>query len=271
MDIRNSTARITQVALCVLIVAGTMTACTRHVSRSISAEGQAGELIFPPAGSAVLREGTFPNVDNLRQIGPGVTKDQLYDLIGRPHFREGFAAREWDYLFHFRQGDKIDTCQYKVIFDANYRGQDFHWLPTGCADQLKKQDAAVAGEPRRFELSADTLFAFARYDPDGIQPQGRRELDSIAEQLRGRDVALIQVVGHTDRIGSETDNRLLSQQRAQTVRELLVRSGVEGDRISAFGLGESQPLKQCPDSLPRDELVACLQPNRRVDVLVTGY
>jgi outer membrane protein OmpA-like peptidoglycan-associated protein len=120
-------------------------------------------------------------------------------------------------------------------------------------------------------LSADTLFAFARSDPDGIQPQGRRELDSIAEQLRGRDVALVQVVGHTDRIGSETDNHLLSQQRAQTVRELLIRSGVEGDRISAFGSGESQPLKQCADSLPRDELVACLQPNRRVDVIVTGY
>jgi outer membrane protein OmpA-like peptidoglycan-associated protein len=79
------------------------------------------------------------------------------------------------------------------------------------------------------------------------------------------------VVGHTDRIGSETDNRLLSQQRAQTVRELLVRSGVDGDRISAFGLGESQPLKQCSDSLSGDELVACLQPNRRVEVIVTGY
>jgi outer membrane protein OmpA-like peptidoglycan-associated protein len=272
MDIRNNAARTIRIALCALIAATTMAACTRHVSRGIAPDARVGEVIFPSAGDVVLGEGTFPNADNLRQIGSGVTKDQLYDLIGRPHFREGFAAREWDYLFHFRQDDKIVTCQYKVIFDADYRGRTFHWLPAGCADLLKKQDdIAVAEEPRRFALSADTLFAFARSDPDDIQPQGRLELASIAGQLRGLKTAMIQVIGHTDRIGSEADNRDLSQQRAQTVRELLVRSGVEENRLSAFGMGESQPVKQCSDSLSHDELVACLQPNRRVEVIVTGH
>ena len=96
MVIRNSSARIARFALCALIAAVTLSACTRHVSRGIGPDARADEVVFPSVDRIVLKEGTFPNVDNLGQIGSGVTKDQLYHLIGRPHFREGYAAREWD-------------------------------------------------------------------------------------------------------------------------------------------------------------------------------
>jgi outer membrane protein OmpA-like peptidoglycan-associated protein len=272
MDIKNNAARLIPFALCAFIAGATLTACTRHVSRGIAPDAKTEEVIFPSTDNLVLKEGTFPNVDNLRQIGPGVTKDQLYDLIGRPHFREGFSAREWDYLFHFRQGDKIVTCQYKVIFDKDYHGQAFYWSPAGCADLLKT-DAPAAGTaaaPKRFELSADALFAFGRSDLKDIQPQGREELKAIASQLKDSKATIIQVIGHTDRIGSEANNQALSQRRAQTVREFLIQNGVAEGSISANGVGESEPVKQCSDSLPHGELVACLQPNRRVEVVVMG-
>ena len=273
MDISNNSARILRFALCALFAATTLTACTRHVSRGITPDGKTDEVIFPSTDNLVLKEGTFPNVDNLRQIGPGVTKDQLYYLIGRPHFREGFSAREWDYLFHFRQGDKIVTCQYKVIFDEDYHGQAFYWSPAGCADMLKTDAPATAAgtaAPKRFELSADALFAFGRSDLKDIQPQGRTELAAVASQLKTSKATIIQVIGHTDRIGSEASNQALSQRRAQTVREFLIQNGVAEGSVSASGVGESQPVKQCSDSLPHNELVACLQPNRRVEVVVMG-
>jgi OmpA-OmpF porin, OOP family len=272
MHIRNNAARLIPLALCALVAGAALTGCTRHVSRGIAPDAKVDEVIFPSTDNLVLKEGTFPNLDNLRQIGPGVTKDQLYDLIGRPHFREGFSAREWDYLFHFRQDGKIVTCQYKVIFDEGYHGQAFYWAPAECADLLKKDalktGAAVGGGPSRFALSADALFAFAGSDLDDIQPQGRTELTAIAAQLTDSKAAIIQVIGHTDRIGSEADNQALSQRRAQTVRELLIQNGVAAESLSAHGVGESQPLKQCSDTLPHDDLVACLQPNRRVEVVV---
>jgi len=146
MKISNNSARIRWI--CALMVVVTLTACTRHVSRGIGPDAQAEEVIFPSTDKLVLKEGTFPNVDNLRQIGQGVTKSQIYDLIGRPHFREGFVAHEWDYLFHFREGDKTVTCQYKIIFDEHYHGQAFHWLPAACGDRLKT-DASIAGHPKR--------------------------------------------------------------------------------------------------------------------------
>lgn len=273
MDIKNNAARLIPLALCVLVAGVALTGCTRHVSRGITPDGKVEEVVFPSTDNLVLKEGTFPNVDNLRQIGPGVTKDQLYDLIGRPHFREGFSAHEWDYLFHFRQGDKIITCQYKVIFDKDYHGQAFYWAPAGCADLLKPDpDAGTVQITKgdRFQLSADALFAFAGSDLKDIQPQGRTELMAIAGKLKNSKATVIQVIGHTDRIGSEANNQVLSQRRAQTVREFLIQNGVAADGLTALGVGESQPVKQCSDSLPRAELVSCLQPNRRVEVVVMG-
>jgi outer membrane protein assembly factor BamE (lipoprotein component of BamABCDE complex) len=108
---------------------------TATVSRNISDDGRAGEVVFPDIEKeAWLKEGTFPSPENLRRIAPGMTKDQLYDLVGRPHFREGlFGVREWDYVFNFRAAGGVKTCQYKVIYDAELRARSFHWLPADCA------------------------------------------------------------------------------------------------------------------------------------------
>lgn len=250
--------------------------CTRHVSRDVSPEGTAGEVVFPARERIVLEEGTFPNRESLRQIGPGATKDQLYHLIGRPHFREGFAAREWDYLFHFREGDRIVTCQYKVIFDRQYRGRSFHWSPAECAGLLQGGDEAAggqsaAGAAKRFEVSTDALFAFDRSDVADILPHGREEIARIAAQIRGGTGQYrTRVIGHTDGIGDAAYNLALSQRRAETVRRLLIDDGVPAERITAEGRGEAEPLKRCDPSLPRAALIDCLQPNRRVVIATDG-
>ncbi|MHC9086912.1 OmpA family protein [Luteimonas sp. RIT-PG2_3] len=219
----------------------------------------------------VLKEGTFPNIDNLRAIGPGVTKDQLYDLLGRPHFREGLVGvREWDYLFHFRTADGVVTCQYKVIFDKDYRGQGFHWAPESCAERIRQQGvAAQASVESRVDLSADALFAFARSGLEDILPGGREQLTALAAQLSSLRDPEIRVVGHTDRIGSDVDNLVLSQRRAETVRRFLVDHGVQARAISAEGRGEVQPVTtDCDARLQGTALVNCLKPDRRVELFV---
>ncbi|MEL1265898.1 OmpA family protein [Pseudoxanthomonas putridarboris] len=259
------------VIACVLALAA---GCTRHVSRDISPQGKAGEVIFPSTDRIVLKEGTFPNVDSLRTVGAGITKDQLYELLGRPHFREGYyGVREWDYLFHFRMpGNGILTCQYKVIFDAEYRGQSFHWAPASCADLLDKDTVAVAAKPQelRFELSGDALFAFDRHAPADILPGGREQVAEIAAKLKEAKATTVQVIGHTDLLGSEVYNQGLSQQRALTIRQLLIGGGVPASAVTAIGAGESQPVKQCDGGLSHGALVACLQPNRRVEIIASG-
>ena len=88
---------------------------------------------------ATLKEGLFVNLANLRQVAPGMTKEQVYALLGRPHFKEGIGpVREWDYIFNFRNAaDPAHvTCQYKVLFDKNLKARNFYWLPASCADNV---------------------------------------------------------------------------------------------------------------------------------------
>lgn len=81
----------------------------------------------------------------------------------------------------------------------------------------------------------------------------------------------MRVVGHTDRLGTEPYNAALSQRRADTVRELLVREGLDGTKVTAVGRGEKEPVtKDCQGVKANPALVQCLQPDRRVEIEVVG-
>jgi outer membrane protein OmpA-like peptidoglycan-associated protein len=229
------------------------------------------------------------NVANLRQMGPGLMKDQIYDLLGRPHFSAGmWGVREWDYIFNFRtgRGNEYITCQYKVLFDGNYRAESMYWREPQCAQFLagpppQAQPVAVAPLPvpappapvvRNIRLAADGLFRFDGGREEDLLPEGRRRIEELIAGIR-RDVRAINsitVTGHTDRIGSAMYNQALSQRRAQTVRDMFVRGGLEPYAVRALGMGSNYPVVQCPGTRVTPELVRCLQPNRRVEIEVTG-
>jgi OOP family OmpA-OmpF porin len=125
--------------------------------------------------------------------------------------------------------------------------------------------------PVRITLSADTLFTF---DSSTVTPAGRAELDTLAADLRGIDYDTIVVTGHADRIGSQPYNLDLSNRRATAVRDYLVSAAsIPAARISTRGVNSSEPvttMAQCSNQLARAQLIACLAPDRRVEVEVTG-
>lgn len=249
-------------------------ACASTVSRDISPQGTAGQVVFPERDRALLREGTYPTVANVSQIGSGVTKDQLYNLLGRPHFREGFNVREWDYILNFREGDVVRTCQYKVIFDTEMRGRSFHWLPTDCAQLLASGAGAGAGagDARVFMIEGTGLFAFDRHTVNDLTGNGRAELDRIAEELKqAGNVRDVEIQAHTDYLGGSAYNYPLSQARANAVRDYLVSRGVEPGLIRAIGMGQGHPVKQCDAGLARQALIDCLAPNRRVQIRASAH
>ncbi|MBV6307312.1 OmpA family protein [Candidimonas humi] len=230
----------------------------------VTGQGTTDKPVWPDPAHASFTNGSYPNLDSLRLVGNGMTKDQIYSLLGRPHFSEGFAGvREWDYLFHFRTSNGDETCQYKILYDKDMLARSFLWKPAACADVLNGQKPAA---PATFALSSDVLFGF---DSAVLTTKGRVAVDRIANQLRQRNDASVTVVGYTDRLGSEPYNQALSQRRADTVRLTLVNDGVEPGRVSAVGKGESAPLVQCNNG-KQSELIACLAPNRRVEIVASG-
>jgi OOP family OmpA-OmpF porin len=124
---------------------------------------------------------------------------------------------------------------------------------------------------KRVSLSADSLFDF---DKSAIKPAGRQSLDKLAADLRGVDFASVQVTGHTDRLGSAKYNNALSSRRAAAVSEYLVQSGgVPARKIEAHGAGRSSPVTRaadCRGTAQTTALIACLAPDRRVEVEIQG-
>jgi OOP family OmpA-OmpF porin len=121
------------------------------------------------------------------------------------------------------------------------------------------------------DSDANALFTFGK---TALKPTGKRALDKFAAGLQGAHYEVITVTGNTDRIGSEAFNMRLSLKRADVVKDYLVQSAaIPADKISARGAGKSNPLTkpgECKGNKATKKLVACLAPDRRVEVEVTG-
>lgn len=116
-------------------------------------------------------------------------------------------------------------------------------------------------------LTGDALFPFGKWRLQDMSTEGRAQLDTFAQSLQGKRYGLVRVIGHSDRIGDARGNLALSEKRARTVLDYLVQAGVPAEKIISSGRGSTQPVVDCNDT-KRSDLVACLAPNRRVEILV---
>ncbi|CAG9238574.1 Outer membrane protein A precursor [Paraburkholderia tropica] len=234
---------------------------------------------FPDQHAASPAGGTFVNAANLRNMGIGLNKDQVRDLIGPPHFNEWFVGNHvWNYLFDFHRGDEIVSCQYQVQFDRHMQVSATFWRDPACAAWVSGAAAEPVAAPvvqkdatvDEFSLQTDALFAFGKSDLGSLQPEGRKALDGAVARIgKHQAVSAVRVVGHTDRIGADSLNQRLSLARANTVRDYLLAHGVHADVIHAEGVGASQSVTHCPAGEGR-AVIACLKPDRRVTIAVTA-
>ena len=88
-------------------------------------------------------------------------------------------------------------------------------------------------------------------------------LDRLADFLVRYDTRTAMIEGHTDSVGSESSNQILSQRRAQSVQAYLISRGVSSARLNASGLGEGSPVGSNDSETGR-------QQNRRVEVIVSN-
>ncbi len=120
-------------------------------------------------------------------------------------------------------------------------------------------------------FSVDSLFDFGKAT---IRPAGQVALDKFAANLQGITYDVITVTGHTDRLSSHAYNMKLSRRRAEAVKAYLVESaGIPADKIAARRADEADPVTkpgQCVGKKATKKLIACLQPDRRVEVDVLG-
>src|SRR5205814_8632612 len=99
-------------------------------------------------------------------------------------------------------------------------------------------------------------------DKCAIKPAAAKELGDVAPRLRGYAGAEIIVDGHTDSTASDEHNRVLTQKRAQSVRDFLVSSGgIDARQFETHGYGESRPIAGNETEEGREK-------NRRVEIIM---
>lgn len=134
-------------------------------------------------------------------------------------------------------------------------------LASAAAESLRLQlDSLTSRRDARGEVMTLSGDVFAPGQAK-LRPEARANLARVVAFVQGAPVAAVRIEGHTDSRGSANLNQALSQRRADAVRDALVEDGVNGERLSAVGMGEDQPVADNASDEGRAR-------NRRVDVIL---
>ena len=106
------------------------------------------------------------------------------------------------------------------------------------------------------------------FDQYSLRPEVKRVLDELAEKLKAAEYDRLDIIGYTDRIGTNDYNRRLSELRAYAVAQYLMGKGVPENKIHYEGRGDRNPLTPAGEcqGLAREDLITCLQKDRRVEI-----
>jgi OOP family OmpA-OmpF porin len=224
-------------------------------------------------------------LDALENKQTGISMDTPTQLPGGETVRPDL----WDKIAALKKNDKFScgqrpTAEAEVyLVWAGHEKFESGWSHAesylrGVEDRIYAAQVAIKNctEPaqpvvEKITLAADTLFAF---DQATLEPSALWHLNKLADSIKQIDtLEEVVLVGHTDRLrgkGHPERNQLLSEQRAESIRQYLIGEGIAADKIHASGAGSTQPIVQCSTRMSKEELVECLQPNRRVEIILRG-
>jgi outer membrane protein OmpA-like peptidoglycan-associated protein len=132
------------------------------------------------------------------------------------------------------------------------------------AEELEREleDAEVERVGEGIIVTFDSAILFT-FDSSELTSDSRMSLLKLASSLKDFEGTEILIAGHTDATGSDEYNQALSERRATSAAVFLAENGVEAERLSISGYGESQPVSSNDTVEGRSE-------NRRVEVAITA-
>lgn len=150
----------------------------------LSDDGMHDKLDFPTADSSTwTRNGSFPLVEALRKLKPGMTKDQVAALMGRPQYQEGFfGVREWDYRLNVTNeaGAPQFACQLKVLFNSHSEARNYY---RKCGDNV---ETLLDGKWRKYEPPVEVIVPAAANSQDSVvaTTAAVTEQPTVTQQLK---------------------------------------------------------------------------------------
>jgi len=221
--------------VCVLIIALILPGCaTMQENKKTTIGAAAGTIIGAGVGYAIGRNGTGAAVGAVvgGLLGGGI--GYMMDKQER-EFKQALADAQAREQAAIQQGNQREQA---AIMQGVQREKDAIVL-TFKSDVL-------------FDTNSSTIKA-------GAYRSG--EIDRVAQILNKYPDTTIKVAGYTDSTGSDSYNQQLSEQRANAVKNALVVKGVSASRMTALGMGKSNPIAD--NNTPEGR-----QLNRRVTIVI---
>ncbi len=153
-------------------------------------------------------------------------------------------AEHKDYTYH---AENFNLSEVKELF--NSYSLDIKLMP------ILKSDTILENKP---VILQNIFFATGSFE---LLPTSYHEIELLAKMMLENKSISIKLTGHTDDVGSEQDNLLLSQLRAKSVATAIVEKGVDKSRVISDGKGEILPLADNTTEEGRKK-------NRRTEMLV---
>ncbi|KAB7531437.1 OmpA family protein [Flagellimonas olearia] len=140
--------------------------------------------------------------------------------------------------------------------DSNAEGYAYYYL-----DDISLTYLGPEYQPNEVYVLDHVNFKFDRFD---LQPKAKQSLQDVFEYLKKHPNLKVSISGHTDDLGSDSYNDVLSKERASSVAKYLLGLGLEKNRISYKGYGDKVPL----DTTLTDQ---ARRRNRRVEFVMTEF
>lgn len=161
--------------------------------------------------------------------------------------RYGLSVEKENYLFHSENFDLLEAASIDSPFKLYIELQPIQ--PLALSEE---------GEAPKPVVLRNIFFATGSAE---LLSSSTKELNKLYQLLADNPDVKIRIDGHTDNVGQEADNQLLSENRAKAVYDFLVEKGIQASRLSYKGFGEAQPIDT-------NETAEGRQHNRRTEFLV---
>lgn len=145
--------------------------------------------------------------------------------------------------------------KYRLVAFKRYYSLDtqhFSTIPIKGDIKAKRVDLRLNDDFRysqKFEMIININPIYFDFNKSNIRPDAAKELDKVIAVMNKYPELIIQSSSHTDSSGRAIYNEALSERRAQSTVKYIISKGINPNRISGKGLGETQLVNECADNV----------------------
>lgn len=130
------------------------------------------------------------------------------------------------------------------MLNVNKEGYLFYSENFGLKEFPSDQPSVMSVPLKKIGLNGKVILKNVFFDTDkfDLKEESKAELNKLVALLKANPKMKIEIGGHTDNTGNKQKNITLSQNRAKSVYDYLVKNGIDAARLSYKGYGDSQPI-----------------------------